>query len=80
MDTCDPGCDTYFDLSFMECQDIAPCPVTLTTDVSANSDTTTNVNYEFYFKVSTSATEPVRVSAFVCDHCAYDHTPVCDNP
>ena len=61
VDTCDPRCDTYFVLSFMECQDFAPCPVTKTTDVSTNSDTTTNVNYKFSFNVSSSAIEPVRV-------------------
>ena len=66
--TCDPRCDTYFDLSFMECQDISPCPLTMTTDVSTDSDTTTNVNYEFSFNVSSCAIEPVRVWVFVCDH------------
>ena len=57
--TCDPRCDTYFVLSFTECEDIAPCPVTLTTDVSPNSDAITNVNYDFYFNVSSSAINSV---------------------
>ena len=67
-DTCDPLCDPYFVLSFTECQAISPCPETVTTDVSIDSATTTNVNYEFYFNVNSSAIEPVWVWVFACDH------------
>ena len=60
LDTCRSFCDTYFALSFLECQHLAPCPVGMVTDTSANSDTTTNVDYDFYFIVSSSAIEEVQ--------------------
>ena len=71
LDTCDSLCDTNFVLNFMECQDLAPCPVTMITDTSVNSDPTTIVNYEFHFNVSSSAVVPVRVSVFMCDQMVY---------
>ena len=59
MDTCESFCDTNFVLSFSECQDLPSCSVTMTTDISGNSDITTNVNYDFHFIVSSSAIEQV---------------------
>ena len=58
-DTCDPECDTYFFLTFLECQDSEPCPVMMITDTSANSATTTYVNYDFYYNLSSFATDSV---------------------
>ena len=61
LDTCESDCDTYFALSFSECQDFAPCPLTMITDISANSATTTIVNYNFDLNVSSTAIDSVRV-------------------
>ena len=61
LDTCEALCDTYFVLKFSECQNLLPCPVTMMTNISADSDTTTNVNYDFHFIVNSSSIEQVRV-------------------
>ena len=55
---CNPLCDTFFVVN-LECEDSAPCPVSMITDVTKNSATTTNVNYKFSFNLSNTAIDSV---------------------
>ena len=81
---CEPRCETYFVFNFLDCRVIAPCLGTVQTEVSDDSDTTTDVNYQFDFCVNSSATDSVRVWLFLCDQtvlyiCQYLFSWHCNN-
>ena len=64
-DICDPLCDTFLVVN-LEYEDSAPCPVSMITNVTENSATTTDVNYKFCFDLSSSAKESVYESQLMC--------------